>query len=122
MHAMYPICVGSREGQAALELIAMGLLFNFAIAVLVLHVIWTVTKPRWQFQIVVRSDRVEFVKGVPDSRRKSFEAFFLNDLKPSQKLFIYGRRETTGRLTTLIKGTDDKMLKQRIRNFLVSVL
>lgn len=97
------------------------MLFNFAIAGFVLYVLWTVAKPRWDFQIVVRPGSVEFVNGVPDSKRLSYETFFLDDLKPPNTLKIYGRRENNGRLTTLIKGTDDDGLKQRIRNFIASI-
>lgn len=79
-----------------------------------------VAKPRWHFQIVVTADAVDFVNGVPDAKRRSYETFFLNDLRTHNKLEIYGRRESNGRLTTLIEGTEDDALKQRIRNFLVS--
>ncbi len=98
----------------------MGMLVKFAIAGLVLYAVWTVVRPKWQFQIVVTPDAVEFVNGVPHAKRRSYETFFLNDLKTTNTLKIYGRRESNGRLTTLIKGTDDDGLKQRIRNFLVS--
>ena len=98
----------------------MGTVVNFAIAGFALYVIWTVAKPRWHFQIVVTADAVDFVNGVPDAKKRSYETFFLNDLRTPDKLKIYGRRESNGRLTTLIKGTDDEALKQRIRNFLVT--
>lgn len=98
----------------------MGMIVNFAIAGFVMYVIWTVAKPRWHFQIVVTADAVDFVNGVPEAKRRAYETFFLNDLRTPTKLKIYGRRENNGRLTTLIKGTDDDGLKQRVRNFLVS--
>lgn len=102
------------------ESIDMGMLIKLAIAGFALYVIWTVAKPRWHFQIVVTPDSVDFVSGVPEAKRRSYETFFLTDLRTPSKLRIYGRRENNGRLTTLIKGTDDDGLKQRIRNFLVS--
>ena len=98
----------------------MGTLLNFAIAGFVLYVLWTAARPRWHFQIVVTPDVVDFVNGVPDAKRRSYESFFLNDLSVPNRLRIYGRRESNGRLVTVIKGTDDTGLKQRIRNFLLS--
>lgn len=98
----------------------MNSLFNWVIAGFVVYVIWTVARPRWQYRIIVTPDAVQFVHGVPDAKRRSYEAFFLEDLKLRHKLTIYGRREKNGRLITSIKGTDDEGLKQRIRNFLIS--
>lgn len=93
---------------------------NFAIAGFALYVLWTVVKPRWHFQIVVTPDSVQFVKGVPEAKRRSYENFFLKDLRAPNQIKIYGRYEKDGRLTTLIKGTDSDGVRQRIRNFLVS--
>lgn len=100
----------------------MALFIRFLIVGFVLYVLWKVAKPRWHFKIVVKPDAVEFDSGIPDVRRRAFDSFFLNDLKPPQQLVIFGRRETTGRLVTLIKGTEDEGLKQQIRNFLMSHL
>lgn len=99
----------------------MEMFVNFAIAGFALYVIWTVAKPCWHFQFVVTEDSVKFVKGIPVAKRRTYETFFLSDLRTPGRLKIYGRRERNGRLTTLIKGTDDDALKQRIRNFLISV-
>ncbi|MEM8672101.1 MAG: hypothetical protein AAGG48_31585 [Planctomycetota bacterium] len=97
----------------------MGIIY-FALAGFVLYVFWAVAKPRWHFQIVVTPDAVEFVHGIPDAKRVSYETFFLNDLRTPEKLVVYGRRENNGRLITMINGTDDVGLKQQVRNFLLS--
>lgn len=98
----------------------MGTFIGLLIAGFALYVIWTAAKPRWHLHVVVAPGAVEFVKGVPLAKRKAYESFFLSDVRVATKLQIYGRRESNGRLTTLIQGTNDDGLKQRIRNFLIS--
>ena len=100
----------------------MSSFFTVIFAGFALYVLWTVVRPRWHFKIVVKNDIVEIDRGIPEGKRRTVESFFVDDLKSSQNLRIYGRRESTGRLTTLIKGIDDEGLKQRVRNFLISVL
>lgn len=91
-----------------IQLLLMDKYLNLAIVAFALYVIWTVMKPRWQFKIVVTPTVVEFVSGVPNIKRRSYERFFLHDLKIAGKLRIYGRREQNGRLTTVIKGQTTK--------------
>lgn len=98
----------------------MGTYANILIAGFTFYVLWTVVRPRWHFKIIVKPEEIKFVNGVSEGRRRKLESFFLQDVKPSQKLTICGRRESSGRLTTLIKGTDDAGMKQRIRNFLLT--
>ncbi len=95
----------------------MDKLILYTMAGFALYVLWTVARPKWQFKIVARSQAVEFIHGVPNSKRQSYEHFFLNDVRIREIVTVRGRRERNGRLVLSITGTDDHATQQRIRNF-----
>jgi hypothetical protein len=91
------------------------------VAVLVL-VIWWAIKPRWHFTILFNQGSVRFRGRFPDGLRVKTADFLRDDVLLRGNVKIHGRRRRDGYLELQFAGPVFKEDRQRIRNFLVTVL
>jgi len=96
-------------------------LINISVCAFVLWVLWKASRPKWDIHISVRDGAVRIHKGIAVGRTESLRQFFIMDLKQTGRIEVRARREPSGRLITDIRGKIDNGIKQRIRNYLLSL-
>lgn len=93
-----------------------------AIAAFVLWALWRACGKRWTICIQAGPQHVEIVRGVAIAQRSTVANFFRYDVVLSGAIQILALKDYQGRLQMKIVGELDDELRQRIRNFLISVL
>jgi hypothetical protein len=85
-------------------------------------VLYFALRPRYDFRITVRGGGVDIQGAFPAAKRGALASFFARDVTLPQTVRIYGRRQGKGRWKLVLRGRIDRWEKQRIRNFLLTVL
>ncbi len=88
----------------------------------VIFVIWSATRTKWPIRIKVEGSQVTKHVGLPASKAGSIVRFFTDELSSTSQFMVYATRGPSGALQTRFTGTLDSGTKQRVRNYLISVL
>ena len=75
-----------------------------------------------EFELIVRNRQVQTPRQVPPDCRRPVISFFKNDVDPSFRARIIGRRDGARGIRLEISGRLSSWEKQRIRNFLMVTL
>jgi hypothetical protein len=97
-------------------------LFRFLLVALLVWVLWWALKPRWDFTILFVQGSVDFRGRFPEALRARTMDFLREDVLLRGSVKIHGRRDRNGHLQLQFSGPVFKEDRQRIRNFLVSML
>lgn len=94
---------------------------RIAVFALVVYVVWRMLRPRYAVRIVMDEHGIKHHVGLSKAQeRKVLE--FLQEQMPDGKLTIYAEREPNGYLRLNIRGHITPGMRQRVRNFLNSVM
>ncbi len=96
--------------------------FVLLVVAVIAFVVIVAFRPKHDFSIIVGQDDVEIRGAVAKRRRHELVQFFQNDLQLEEALTVLGRRGPGGRLQLQFRGPIDPGTRQRIRNFLLTVL
>jgi hypothetical protein len=97
-------------------------LLRFLVVALLLLVLWWALKPRWDFTIFFDQGVVRFRGRFPEALRPQMAQFLQEDVLLRGKVRVHGRRRRDSYLELQFDGPVFKDDRQRIRNFLVTVL
>ena len=98
------------------------LLIRSLVLVAIAAFVWWVLQPKYDFTIQYEKGEVEITGGVPQAQHANLTRFLRDDISLEGKLRIRGRRRRDGRLTLVFNGPLDASSKQRIRNFLMTII
>jgi hypothetical protein len=96
--------------------------FNPLILAVLVFVVWLFYRRRWPTRIVVDRNGVRSHRGLPKSREREILAFLNDDVSFEGKVTIGLARSQNGSLQTHFAGRIDEGTRQRIRNYLITVL
>jgi hypothetical protein len=84
--------------------------------------LWVAFGGKRQLEIVVKDGRVESLRGVARAHIGRVTDFLEHDVRPPEKLKIFGQRDNNGVLRISFHGQLDEGTQQQIRNYLKMVL
>lgn len=97
-------------------------LFAILIGALIVFGIWCATRTKWPVKIIVDRAGVASHQGLPKARAARVVEFFEREVSCDTRVVVSAMRQPNGYLRTKIAGPIDQGTKQRIRNFLLSML
>jgi hypothetical protein len=86
------------------------------------YCLWNISRPKWMLEIVVLPDGVKSCRGLPKAQEQKIVNFLQHDVSLPGKVRIRGTRSRNGRWHIAMAGSLDAGMRQRIRNFLITVL
>ena len=98
------------------------LLLRFVLLALIVLLLWWAFRPRPDFTILVDDREIRIRGRFPEALRGRLIQFLREDVLLRGKVKISGRRRRDGYLTLDFQGAVFQEDRQRIRNYLVSVL
>lgn len=98
------------------------LLLRAMLLAAVLYVLYLAFRPKWGFTLVVNSQRCRLRGAFPEAQREKLYMFLRDHVEFRGTVRIRGSKMPNGHLALRFRGPLDEGAKQRIRNFLVSVL
>ena len=98
------------------------LLFKIAIVAVLVALAWFWLRPRFDIRIVADSRGLVSHQGVAEAHLPDLQEFFTRDVELTSAVKVQGQRLSGGQLRLRIQGPCDAGTKQRIRNFLITLL
>ncbi|HUT90339.1 MAG TPA: hypothetical protein VMY37_12635 [Thermoguttaceae bacterium] len=98
------------------------LLLRALVLAAMLYALYLAFRPKWDFTVVVNSQRCRLRGAFPEAQREKLYAFLRDDVEFYGTVRISGRKTPSGYLALAFRGPLDERARQRIRNFLVHVL
>ncbi len=83
---------------------------------------WWLLRPRYDFTIDVDNNDVNIRGQIAKIQQGKVAGFFQDDVQFDGQVKIMGTRQPDGRLVLRFRGPVDQATRQRIRNFLLTVL
>jgi hypothetical protein len=99
-----------------------GTLIKLAGAVLFGYLVWCAIRPRYALEVVVGKQGVKSHKRLPIAHQASVIEFFEKLPSFDSDVTICATRRSDGHLRLVCKGRVDPGTRQRIRNFLMTVM
>ncbi len=99
----------------------LAFIIRVAVVVLIGYAIWRLVRPRYDLEIVIDEDGVAQCEGLPKAQTREMLEF-LNELPLDGQLIIRARRQAGGYWRIDFKGSLHPSTRQRIRNFLNTVI
>lgn len=100
----------------------MSFLLRLAIVVAVIALVWWVTRPKFDFTILVRGEQISLQGRMAQAHWRQVAQFLREQELAGQTMRISGRRRPDGRWQLRFRGARDQGQQQRIRNFLLELL
>ncbi len=97
-------------------------LILLAVAAFVCCGLWRATRKHYRVCIVAGPDEIKIVRGIAGAQQAAVLQFLRQDIELSRPVTILATKYPNGRLQMKIQGQLDAGLRQRIRNFLLTVL
>ena len=99
-----------------------GFLIKLAAIMLIGYVVWRAMRPRYTVKIVVDEQGIKHHEGLPKACERTVLEFIEKNLSPEGKVTICASRQPNGYLRLDFRGQLDSGTRQRIRNFLITVI
>jgi hypothetical protein len=88
----------------------------------ILYGLWRAAHPKWTVRIVANAEGVELIEGIAQAKIKTARAFFEREVLLTGHITIRAFRQSNGHLHVNVRGPIGSDMKQRIRNFLTTVM
>lgn len=93
-----------------------------AVAGAIFYGLWRATRTSWAMCIIAGPEQVKFVRGIAAAQQVKISQFLRDDITLAEPITILANKRPSGQLQLKITGDIDDGLRQRIRNYLFTVL
>ena len=99
-----------------------GLLFAIAAVSIIGVALFFAMRPNWALLVVADQNGVRTCRGIPKLHEANLTQFLSNEIPLQGRVIIRGLRQKNGLMRLRVSGPLDSGSRQRIRNFLLSLL